>query len=117
MNYYLEDSNSVYYQLGITTIGQIITTVVGAQTIVNLILEDSGSNYWQLGVSTIGQVITTSIGATSITSIILFDGIGVKWTIGVDTLGQLTATPSVIHQGYGAAGTSDYQWMGGEGNF
>lgn len=93
MAYYLQDSNSVYWQLGITTLGQITTTVVGTQVIVPLVLRDVSLGYWQLSVSILGQVTQTSVGATDLTEIILFDSNGQRWLIGVTVLGQLTRTP------------------------
>ena len=92
MNYYLQDSNSDNWQLGVTTSGALTTTSVGAESIPTLILEDTSGNYWQLGVTTAGALTTTSTGAAAVTTINLTDSSGNYWNVQVTTAGALTTT-------------------------
>lgn len=92
MNYYLQDSGSVYWQISVSTSGQPVTTATGPQSITTLVLNDSQGGYWQLGVSTSGQLTTTSTGAAAVTTIEIMDSNGFSWSFGVTPLGQITTT-------------------------
>ena len=87
-NYYLQDSGSNYWQIGITPLGQWNPSSVGAQTIVALVVQDSAGTYWQLGITTSGQLTWTSVGATTTTQMIVTDSQGQKWQVGVTINGQ-----------------------------
>jgi hypothetical protein len=115
MNYYLQDSNSVYWQLGITTTGDLTQTVVGPQTIVPLVLKDISNNYWQLGITINGDLTQTPTSPAATTFIQLIDSSGGIWNVSIDTNGDL-------HQdfaGYqiypsGATDGPDFMWLGGD---
>lgn len=96
MAFYLQDSGSAYWQLGVTTDGREQNTSVGAQSIVPLVVQDSSSAYWQLGITTDGRLTFTSVGATATTAITLTDANGVNWALGVTTDGRTLMTPLVF---------------------
>lgn len=90
MPYYLQDTNSVYYQLGVTPQGQWTLTVTSAQTITDIAVRDANDNYWLLSVSTSGQLVLTltdesGVPSPPVVSIVLMDSNGIFW--------KLTATP------------------------
>jgi|ERR1039458_9867161 hypothetical protein len=93
MLFYLQDSGSVYWQLGVTTDGREQNTVVGAQLIVALVEQDASGIYWQLGITTDGRLTATVVGATTTTSIVLADSSSQLWTLGVSGAGRTLFSP------------------------
>lgn len=115
MNYYLQDSGTNNWQLGITTAGDLTQTPTGAQTIVPLVLVDGNGVYWQLGITLAGDLTQTIVGATAITSIILLDSNGRLWAVTVDTNGDLHQDLLIFNVPAGAADCGpDFQWLGGD---
>src|ERR1700677_1630189 len=92
--YYLQDSGGNYWQLGVSILGQLTTTPVGAETVVPLVLYNNalGGAYWKLGVTTLGQITTTNVSPTTATSIQLQDSNGNYWAVQVTYFGSLTTT-------------------------
>lgn len=88
-NYYLQDSSTQNWQLGVTALGQITTTAVGAESIITLTLMDLNGVYWQLGVTTLGQLTLTSTGVATVNTINLTDSLGNNWNVQPTILGQL----------------------------
>ena len=88
MPFYLQDSGSVYWQLGVTTVGREQNTVVGAQAIVTLVVQDVSGVYWQLGITTAGRLTATVVGATGTSLIVLTDSTSQLWLLGVSGAGR-----------------------------
>jgi hypothetical protein len=93
MPYYLQDSGSVYWQLGVTTDGREQNTVVGTQTVVTLVIRDPSSAYWQLGITTAGRLTATSTGAAATSTIVLADSSSQLWWLSVQAGGRIQMTP------------------------
>lgn len=93
MPFYLQDSGSAYWQLGVTTDGREQNTVVGAQSIVALVVQDFNNVYWQLGITTTGRLTATVVAPAAITAIILADSNAFNWTLRVSTDGRIQLGP------------------------
>ena len=92
--YYLQDSNNVIWNIGITTDGRTTYTVTTAVTAGSTyILSNLFGNYFQLGITIAGRETLTSVGSQPVTPIILIDSTGIHWQLGVDDTGtRVTAT-------------------------
>src|SRR6185437_13388572 len=77
----LQDSNLVFWRVGVTNDGLVTTTVVPAGPATPTILSDSGTLY-TLGVDTLGRLTTTVVGSgTSVASVPLFTATGTRWEL------------------------------------
>jgi len=88
MPFYLQDSGSVYWQLGVTTDGREQNSVVGSQSLVTLVVRDSAGGYWQLGITTAGRISPSSTSPAAVTSIVLADSNSQLWSLSVDASGR-----------------------------
>jgi hypothetical protein len=93
MPFYLQDSGSVYWQLGVTTDGREQNTVVGAQSLVTLVVRDDGGSYWQAGITTAGRLTWAATSPTSITSIVLADSASRLWALTPSGAGRTLLSP------------------------
>jgi hypothetical protein len=80
----LQDSNSVFWQVGVTDGGLLTTTVVGSGPATPTILKDqSNASLWTMGVTAAGLLTTTSVGSgSSVAYVALFSSpSGIQWNM------------------------------------
>lgn len=93
MPFYLQDSGSVYWQLGVSTDGREQNTVVAAQSIVALVVQDASGVYRQLGITTAGKLTASVTSPAATTSIVLADSSSHAWALSVSAAGRILLSP------------------------
>ena len=94
----LQDSLGQFWQIGVTTYGQLMPPAPGGNQVQNNFINDAATNSttWQLTVTPTGTLVPMQIAySPSVpSSINLIDSDGVIWTVHISVYGTLYVTPT-----------------------
>jgi hypothetical protein len=117
MSQFLQDSGGGVWLLGVTTQGNL-TTTLATGFVTPLVLNSAGGQSFQIGVTTIGLLTSTAVPfSLNPKSIVLTDSSNDTWFLSVNVIGQLQTTQLAAWQPNGFGADIDNSIVGGAGGY